>query len=110
LQAANAVLGVMAFVIAYDWASSNAQSDEYGYDGYDDSEESLDSPPASLQVISLLSLGLGIAADALFITSVANSLNYTKNAEQKRSSKFEINLSPVLSYKGDVGAVLSLKF
>jgi hypothetical protein len=99
LKAVNAGLAVASFFIAYDWASSLTE---------DDLENSGTlTPPSSLMTITLISLGVSIVSDALFITSVVNALGYTKAAQYKQSgSKINFSITPVCSAKGHIGARL----
>jgi len=65
----------------------------------------------SVVTLSLVNLGLNIAADALLITSVGNSLKYTREAQYvDNTSRLEFNLAPVVSCDGKAGLQLAVRF
>lgn len=99
LEAVNNLVGIITFVTALDYASSRSSGDT-------DLRA-----PQSLAVLSIVSLTLSIASDAMFITSVANSLKYTKQARYRKSAgRLEFNLQPTFTAKGDLGAQLVCRF
>jgi len=99
LEAANSLIAVIIFFTALDYVSS-----------VNEGGSELDAPE-SLAVLSLVSLSLGIASDAMFITSVANSVKYTKKAQHRESvEKLEFELQPAFTAKGDLGARLVCRF
>jgi len=59
--------------------------------------------------LSLVSAGLGLGADALWITSVLNSLGYTKRVSESAGVS-RIRLRPYLGFEGRTGMNLAVDF